>query len=97
MALAPLELLPTEVLQDIFLSCLNLNLPLSSPYIASKLSSTHCYLGICSAFLSAPIGDRTRQTGVQTKILAMKWMTWELFKVRKVPVNERSMHLFRML
>lgn len=41
--MSPLERLPTELLQQIFLYCLNLHLPRSSPVIAGKLSSTSMY------------------------------------------------------
>ncbi|KAF2817546.1 uncharacterized protein BDZ99DRAFT_431710 [Mytilinidion resinicola] len=81
MPLAPLDRLPTEILEEIFkLSLWSLDLPLASPHLASKLASNHCYLGVCSAYLSAPIGDRILQTKIQSRIFACRFMTWEFFK-----------------
>jgi hypothetical protein len=46
-----LERLPTEILETVFLYCLNLELPRASPVIAGKLSSEIVYLHtILSAF-----------------------------------------------
>jgi hypothetical protein len=46
-----LEKLPTEILEAVFLYCLNLELPRASPVIAGKLSSEIIYLhAILSAF-----------------------------------------------
>ncbi|PMD27778.1 hypothetical protein NA56DRAFT_640553 [Hyaloscypha hepaticicola] len=46
-----LERLPTEILETVFLYCLNLELPRASPVIAGKLSSEIIYLhAILSAF-----------------------------------------------
>ncbi|KAF2502344.1 hypothetical protein BU16DRAFT_449228 [Lophium mytilinum] len=82
MPLAPLERLPTEILEEIFKHSLwNLDLPLASPHLASKLASNHCYQGICSAYLSVPIGDRVRQTRIQSRIFACRFMTWDFFKI----------------
>jgi hypothetical protein len=39
-----LEKLPVELLEKVFLSCMNLELPRSSPVIAGKLSSDIVYL-----------------------------------------------------
>lgn len=39
-----LESLPTEILQTIFLYCLNLDLPRASPLLGAKLSNEHIYL-----------------------------------------------------
>ena len=40
-SLSPLERLPTELLEIIFLQCLNLSLPRASLWIAKSLASTH--------------------------------------------------------
>ena len=46
-----LERLPTEILETVFLYCLNLELPRASPVIAGKLSSEIVYFHtILSAF-----------------------------------------------
>lgn len=41
--MSSLEKLPTELLQDIFFCCMNLDLPRSSPIIGGKLSSESVY------------------------------------------------------
>jgi hypothetical protein len=41
--MSSLERLPTELLQEIFLHCMNLDLPRSSPVIGGKLSSESVY------------------------------------------------------
>lgn len=41
--MSPLERLPTELLVEVFLYCMNLNLPRSSPVIGGKLSSESVY------------------------------------------------------
>lgn len=52
-----LEKLPTELLEKVFLYCMNLELPRASPVIAGKLSSETVYLHtIISAF--GPTWDR---------------------------------------
>ena len=81
MSLSPIEALPVEILQDIFVRSLNLDLPLSSPHIASKLSGAHCYLAACFEYLYTPIGDRIRQSRLQSRIFASRWMTWQFFQI----------------
>jgi len=52
-----LEKLPTELLETVFLYCLNINLPRSSPIIGAKLSSKLIYTRtLLSAF--GPTWDR---------------------------------------
>lgn len=80
MPLSPLELLPAEILQEIFLLSPNLDLPLASPHIASKLSTPHCYHAVCNHFLTSNLNDRPRQTRLQSRIFALRWMTWSFFQ-----------------
>jgi len=47
--MSALEKLPTELLQHIFLYCLNLNLPRSSPVIGGSLSDKSMYLRVVLA------------------------------------------------
>lgn len=44
---SPLERLPTELLQEIFILSMNLKLPLASPRLAAVLSGEHVRLAIC--------------------------------------------------
>ncbi|ORY09981.1 hypothetical protein BCR34DRAFT_588931 [Clohesyomyces aquaticus] len=79
--LSPIELLPAELIQDIyFKSGLNIALPIASNHIAAKLSNTYCYHATCKHFLAQNLDDRTRQSRSQTRLFAAKWMTWEYFK-----------------
>lgn len=64
-----LEKLPTELLEKVFLFCMNLQLPRASPVIAGKLSSEIVYLHtIMSAF--GPTWDRWH--GRHKQILSLK-------------------------
>jgi hypothetical protein len=83
MALSPLEKLPTELIQPIFLlSGPNLALPLASHHIANKLSQDYIYHSICTEYLIDPHHEHTHveRSRNQTRIFAKKWMTWEYFK-----------------
>jgi hypothetical protein len=64
-----LEKLPTELLEKVFLYCMNLELPRASPVIAAKLSSDIVYLHtIISAF--GPTWDRWH--GRRKRFLGLK-------------------------
>lgn len=53
-----LEALPVEIIEQIFLNCLNLNLPRASPILATALSREHLYkVLIILAFWHDPIRD----------------------------------------
>lgn len=84
---APLERLPTELLETIFLHNLNISLPQASPIIGSKLASKHVktqlVLRVCSvgrrdtysceqAALFPTIADHAK---AQSAILRLRWMT----------------------
>lgn len=89
--LAPIEKLPAEIIQDIFKRCWNLNLPLASLHISSKLASTHIYDQFCDLNFdcSIPFNTRTSQ-GFRNPIEAFerRWMTWGYFEqylARRIP------------
>ena len=85
---APLEQLPTELLETIFLQNLNISLPQASPIIGSKLASRHVktqlVLRVCSAgsFNSYPSEQAAifptiaNLAEAQSAILRMKWVTF---------------------
>jgi hypothetical protein len=81
--LAPIELLPVEIIQDIFLRTLNLNLPLASVTIASKLEDKHIYRLVCDhafGYDVLPTIPKPKQLSIyQNQLFAMRWMRWEFF------------------
>ena len=84
---APLEQLPTELLETIFLRHLNISLPQASPIIGSKLASKHVktqvVLRVCSAGRLIPypceqaalFPTLTDHAKAQSAVLRMRWMT----------------------
>ena len=81
MGLAPIERLPTELLQQIYTgSEYNIALLRASPYIATRFSSEYIYNAICDYYLTEVHGERKKQSEAQTYIFASKWMTWSFFK-----------------
>ncbi|KAF2005638.1 hypothetical protein P154DRAFT_315542 [Amniculicola lignicola CBS 123094] len=81
MPLAPIERLPVELLQPIFLlSDYNLSLPLASPNLAAKLSDDYIYNAVCTQYLTTNLENRAWQTTAQSRIFASRWMTWDYFK-----------------
>jgi hypothetical protein len=90
--LAPIETLPTEITQDIFLRCLNTNLPLASPYISAKLQDFHIYNLLCDyafGYTTSPIFVKPqRRIENQTELFQRRWMTWPFFEqylTKRVP------------
>ena len=93
---APLEQLPTELLETIFLYHLNLSLPQASPIIGSKLASKHVktqvFARVCSAatlgiypneqaiLFPAVIDHMIDHAEAQSAILRMRWMTWTFIR-----------------
>ena len=87
MVAAPLERLPTELLEAIFLHTLNLSLPQASPILGSKLASDHVKTQLVLKVYgegemkpfppeqTALFPAMTDQAEVQSAILRMKWMT----------------------
>lgn len=88
MALAPIELLAVELLQEIFLWSPNISLPEASPHIAAKLSHPRIYNVVCSTYLTSPpdgkAGNDTRKRAelreVHGRIFQYRWMTWAYFE-----------------
>ena len=84
---APLEKLPTELLETIFLYDLNLSLPQASPIIGSKLASKHVktqvLFRVCSAVTPRTYSSEPAtlfpammdHAEAQSAILRMRWMT----------------------
>ncbi|KAI4676292.1 uncharacterized protein J4E88_007206 [Alternaria novae-zelandiae] len=81
MGLAPIECLPVELLQPIFIAAdHNIALIQASHHIAARLSSEYIYNSTCDYYLTEVRGKRAKQTAAQTFIFASRWMTWDFFK-----------------
>ena len=81
MFLAPIERLPVELLQPIFIAAgYSIALIEASTYIAARLSSEYIYHSTCNYYLTDVRGTRAELSAVQTYIFASKWMTWSFFK-----------------
>ncbi|KAI4952353.1 hypothetical protein J4E91_002822 [Alternaria rosae] len=81
MGLAPIERLPVELLQPIFIAAgHNIALIQASTYIAARLSSEYVYHSTCDYYLTEVRAKRAEQTAAQTFIFASRWMTWDFFK-----------------
>lgn len=87
-ALSHLERLPAEILQMVFLECLNLNLPRASPRLASTLSSFYIksqlfFIAFSSENFMLRHGDQLMRilkssaaiAKFQSEILQFRWMT----------------------
>ncbi|KAI9846048.1 MAG: hypothetical protein M1838_001410 [Thelocarpon superellum] len=78
--LSPLERLPTELLQRIFLLSMNLELPFVSRHVNRDLSSTYVFLNCAlHAFQPALIGGAP-DAALQSAVLSRKWMTQQLWR-----------------
>jgi hypothetical protein len=91
-SLAPIETLPAEIIQDIFLRCLNVNLPLASPFISAQLQDFHIYNELCDyAFgYQTPPAFVKPQCSIenQKSLFQKQWMTWSFFEqylTKRVP------------
>ena len=86
-ALAPVEGLPTEILQDIFYFSENLNLALASLSLQSQLSSRHVYFSYTARVLSAVLRGlgggqaSTEEVAKASRLFACKFFTWDFFKL----------------
>lgn len=81
MGIAPIESLPIELLQPIFItSGHNVALLQASAYIGARLSSEYIYNSACDYHLTQTLDGRANQSAAQTYIFASKWMTWAFFK-----------------
>jgi hypothetical protein len=81
--LAPIERLPTEITQDIFLQSLNLSFPRASLSISQKLNDLYIYNTVADhAFkFKDPFPRKVPESVVenQTQLFSMRWMTWDFF------------------
>ncbi len=88
---SPLESLPLELLQTIFLHSLNLQLPLISPYLAAALSSEHVYTELILNSFSGvtaiggvsdhePLYPDLSSASLQTILMSRRWFTLDLLK-----------------
>ncbi|KAF2126716.1 hypothetical protein P153DRAFT_68590 [Dothidotthia symphoricarpi CBS 119687] len=78
---SPLERLPTELTQSIFLySGLNMAMAQASHCIGRHLSNEYMYNAVCDQYLTTNLDDRVEQSKAQTAIFASPWMTWTFFK-----------------
>ena len=80
--LSRLEQLPTEVIQAIFVFSANLDLPLTSPRLASQLSSSHLHQLLTSKLLRRiwlPIPMKGAVEGPM-RLMNSRFFTWAFFK-----------------
>jgi hypothetical protein len=81
MVLAPIERLPVELLQPIFIAAGHeIALIQASTYIAARLSSEYIYHSTCDHYLTEVHGRRAELSAAQTSIFSSRWMTWDFFK-----------------
>ncbi|MCJ1364520.1 magnesium ion transporter [Acarospora aff. strigata] len=88
MRLSPLESLPVELLQTIFLQSLNVQLPLASPSLAAALSNEHVYTELTlRAFASivsedgyVPLYPEFNSGTLRTMIMSRRWFTLDLIR-----------------
>lgn len=87
--LAPIELIPVEITQNVFLQILDLNFPLASHIIAVKLADKYIYRHVCDyAFgheipfdIAKPKHRSTCEIKLyQSQLFALRWMRWEFFQ-----------------
>ncbi|KAI9716802.1 MAG: hypothetical protein M1812_005142 [Candelaria pacifica] len=92
--ISPLESLPVELLQTIFITSLNLNLPLASPRLASILNNDHIHLQLClAAFTGSEHAEPYKHLihlpeipphpSIQSAILRQPWLTHSLLSRSK--------------
>ena len=89
---APLEKLPVELLETIFLHNLNISLPQASPIIGEKLASKHvksqlvlraCSMGrpdVCPCEYVALYPTILNCSETQSAILRLRWMTFDFLR-----------------
>lgn len=87
--LSSLERLPTELLENIFFQCLNINLPRASPVLSCALSSFHVKSQLLFRAFSSDqgyglqhseelidiLGTKREVAKLQSSILPLRWMT----------------------
>lgn len=108
-AASPLERLPTEILEMIFLYSLNLSLPRASPVLGKRLASNHMktilFLLVFPSegpqlrhleYLLGILGTEKSIGNLQSDILALKWATPEFVRELTEPFMVRTIvYVFR--
>lgn len=103
--LASLERLPTELLEEVFFWCLNINLPKASPVLSSALSSFHVKSQLFFKAFSSDHGDGLQHSeelidilyskqdvaNLQSSILRLRWMTTEFLRLCRPIFFERTL------
>ena len=80
-SLSTLEQLPTELLQTIFLLSRNINLPMSSSYLCSVLTSPHLRTElVIDVFAKRSYSEQHLYAGLQSSLLRQKWLTYDFFQ-----------------
>jgi hypothetical protein len=78
---SPLERLPTEILQHLFLLSANLSLPKASPFLCDVLSSVHIRTELVIQNFSAKLPwDKRLCKNTQNALLNQRWLTYSFFK-----------------
>lgn len=80
--MSDLEKLPTELLEKVFLYCLNLNLPGSSPIIAAKLSSPTVFIQTVMAAFGPTWHDFVSSKQPPAEEVEDGYLQVSIFKVR---------------
>ncbi|KAK1076545.1 hypothetical protein LTR33_008852 [Friedmanniomyces endolithicus] len=84
--LSEFEQLPVEILQDIFVHCANIDLPLVSSALMSKLSSRHMYMRLTKCAVQPVLGFEYKempsaaQLAAATRLFGCRFMTWDFFR-----------------
>lgn len=82
--LSPLERMPAEVLQQIFLESMNMDLPVASIELLHKLNSDHIKTEFALRVLYWPDDeqrtDKDDLPEMQSKLLSLRFFEWEFYK-----------------
>ncbi|OJD35233.1 uncharacterized protein BKCO1_18000148 [Diplodia corticola] len=82
--LSPLERLPAEVLQQIFLESMNMSLPIASIELLHKLNSDHIKLEFSLRALYWPDDEERTESAdlpeMQGKLLSLRFFDWDFYK-----------------
>ncbi|KAF1989116.1 hypothetical protein K402DRAFT_461523 [Aulographum hederae CBS 113979] len=73
---APIELIPNELLQEIFLLSKNIKLPLASPRLGVSLSNNYVYLQVLNHALHHPFSRPVKRIELQSFLLSRKLFTF---------------------
>jgi hypothetical protein len=81
MPASPIERLPAELLQPIFVaSSYNLALAQASNLMGARLSDEYIYNSACAHYLGDACNSHAERSTAQAFIFSRKWMTWAFFK-----------------